>query len=668
MSLILLIDDNQHTRLATTELLQDQGWAVVAADTLQAARRHLVSAGRKLQLPDLCLVELVLRRGNGFTAGALLARHWRDRISAVPTLLISDRLQSADTAWARARGMSGVVSRCSGPRGMVRQISKYLQGQPESRILDLVANKQKCDAESAPGGADDCVAALAKLLLASLRQLLAQAMQIPPDRDESIAEWRQAAMTSLQGIRHCWCFLPKAVSFGQQGQMNELQLADARALCSMVLKAVETLASFVDCRQACDWMGPRQRCKAALAEQLELCRERNKDGQQNASLTHAARAALGLHAVGAANTRGWLLLVLKMLYFPHARSASSWQTLSTALQTNDLFAPLDGSEHGPADLLSTADTAERLRHHVSSMLAESRAQLPDRTVQAEFWYKLSALLRMQENQPVLLIVMADSWYRQAALTRHTMKSGFTDSLRCFQSLLDPGLSEIEKIDQALTVVRLSLASTGAELALSQSEQLELASNLYWLPHSRDWAAGLSAEQADLDLFVEELGRELNTVCEAAARLEIAPLGSLSLVLLQFYRAIQLQPALLNQTTIRRPLIIAQHQLCKMLDRVAAWQQADPVGLLVERLYRLLESGATDSINPCASGGQSATYSVHESEPRAAQGWAELDAGNQRLWRLLNSSADTAGLKPVLLELLKMQRDTIKRHLAYQPPG
>ena len=668
MSLILLIDDNQHTRLATTELLQDQGWAVVAADTLQAARRQLVSAGRKLQLPDLCLVELVLRRGNGFTAGALLARHWRDRINAVPTLLISDRLQSADTAWARARGMSGVVSRCSGPRGMVRQISKYLQGQPESRILDLVANKQKCDAESAPGGADDCVAALATLLLASLRQLLAQAMQIPPDRDESIAEWRQAAMTSLQGIRHCWCFLPKAVSFGQQGQMNELQLADARALCGMVLNAVETLASFVDCRQACDWMGPRQRCKAALAEQLELCRERNKDGQQNASLTHAARAALGLHAVGAANTRGWLLLVLKMLYFPHARSASSWQTLSTALQTNDLFAPLDGSEHGLADLLSTADTAERLRHHVSSMLAESRAQLPDRTVQAEFWYKLSALLRMQENQPVLLIVMADSWYRQAALTRHTMKSGFTDSLRCFQSLLDPGLSEIEKIDQALTVVRLSLASTGAELALSQSEQLELASNLYWLPHSRDWAAGLSAEQADLDLFVGELGRELNTVCEAAARLEIAPLGSLSLVLLQFYRVIQLQPALLTQTTIRRTLIIAQHQLCKMLDRVAAWQQADPVGLLVERLYRLLEPGATDSINPCASGRQSATYSVHESEPWAAQTWAELDAGNQRLRRLLNSSADTAGLKPVLLELLKMQRDTIKRHLAYQPPG
>jgi len=668
VSLILLIDDNQHTRLTTTELLQAQGWAVVAADTLQAARRLLVTAGRTPQLPDLCLVELVLRRGNGFTAGALLARHWRDRINAVPTLLVSDRLQSADVAWARARGMSGVVSRCSGPRGMVRQISQYLQGQPESKTHDLVADTQKCDAESTPGGANDCVAALATLILASLRQLLAQAMQIPPDRDKQIAEWRQAAMTSLQGIRHCWCFLPKAVSFGQQGRVNELQLADARALCGMVLEAVEALASFVDCRHSCDWMGPRQRCKAALAEQLELCRERNNDGQQNASLTHAARAALGLHAVGVANTRGWLLQVLKMLYFPNARSASTWQRLSAALQTTGMFAPLDWAVQDSADLLSSADIAERLQQHVSSMLTESRAQLPARAEQAEFWYKLSALMRMQERQPVLLIVMADSWYRQTALTRHTMKSGFTDSLRCFQSLLDPGLSEIEKIDQVLTVVRRSLASTGAELALSQSEQLELASNLYWLPHSRDWAAGLSAEQADLDLFVEELGRELNTVCEAAARLEIAPLGSLSLVLLQFYRAIQLQPALLNQTTIRRPLIIAQHQLCKMLDRVAAWQQADPVGLLVERLYRLLEPGATDSINPCTSGRQSATYSVHESEPRASQGWAELDAGNQRLWRLLNSSADTAGLKPVLLELLKMQRDTIKRHLAYQPPG
>ncbi|MAO40234.1 MAG: hypothetical protein CMK70_08420 [Pseudohongiella sp.] len=668
VSLILLIDDNPQTRSATIELLQEQGWAVVAADSLHSARRLLFPAGRKQQLPDLCLVELVLHRENGFTAGALLAKHWRDRTAAVPTVLISDRLQSADAAWARARGMSGVVSRCGGPYGMVRQISQYLQGEPESGIHDLVANTQKCDAESTPGGADDCVAALATLLLASLRQLLAQAMQIPPDRDESIAEWRQAAMTSLQGIRHCWCFLPKAVSFGQQGQMNELQPADARALCGMVLNAVETLASFVDCRQSCDWMGPRQRCKAALAEQLELCRERNNDGQQNASLTHVTRAALGLHAIGVDNTRGWLLQVLKMLYFPHARSASAWQSLSTALQTTDMFAPLDWPVQAAADLFCAADTAERLQHLVSSRLTGAQVRAPDREEQAGYWYKLSALLRMQKVQPVLLIVVTDCWYRHNALARHTMPSDFVDSLRCFQSLLDPGRSDIEKIDMSLNIVRRGLASTGADLALSQTEQLELASNLHWLPQSRDWATGLSAEQADLDFFVEELGRELNTVCEAAARLEIAPLGSLSLVLLQFYRAVQLQPALLNQTDVRRPLIIAQHQLCKMLDRVAAWQQADPVGRLVERLYRLLEPGAINSVDQRASGRQWAPYSVHESEPQAAQGWAELDAGNQRLRRLLNSSADTAGLKPVLLELLKTQRDTIKRHLAYQPPG
>jgi CheY-like chemotaxis protein len=668
VSLILLIDDNQHTRLATTKLLQEQGWAVVAADTLQSARRLLLSAGTKHQLPDLCLVELVLNRGNGFTAGALLARHWRDRVNAVPTLLISDRLQSADAAWARARGMSGVVSRCGGSRGMVRQINQYLQGQPASTLHDLVANTQQRDVAATPGGTDDCVAALATLILASLRQLLAQAMQISPDRDESIAEWRQAAITSLQGIRHCWAFLPVTVPFGQPGQMNELLLADARTLCGMVLEAVAALASFADCRQVCDFMDPQQRCKAALAAQLDLCRDRSNDGQQNASLSHAAQAALGLHAVGVANTRGWLMQVLTMLYFPLARSASAWQCLSAALQTADMFAPLDWSEQAPADILSTADTPEQLRHHVSSMLAESLEHIPDRAEQAEFWYKLSALLRMQENQSVLLIVVTDSWYRHNAFARHTKPSEFVDSLRCFQSLIGPGLSEIDKIDLALTVVRRSLASTGAGLALSQSEQLELASNLYWLPQSRDWAAGLSAEQTDLDLFVEELGRELNAVCEAAARLEIAPLASLSLVLLQLYRAVQLQPALLSQTDIRRPLIIAQHQLCKMLDRVAAWQQADPVGRLVERLYRLLEPGATDSINQRASGRQWATYSVHESAPQEAQGWADLDAGNQRLRRLLNSSADTASLKPVLLELLKTQRDTIKRHLAYQPPG
>lgn len=101
MAGIVILDDSPARNAVLGAVLRAGGHRVETATTLPGALRLCRQSD-----PALVLVELVLRRGNGYSLAGFLQRR-----TGVPAALMVSRQQAAEIRWAEARGLCGVLTR-----------------------------------------------------------------------------------------------------------------------------------------------------------------------------------------------------------------------------------------------------------------------------------------------------------------------------------------------------------------------------------------------------------------------------------------------------------------------------------------------------------------------------------------------------------------------------
>jgi len=101
MAAILIVDDSATQNACLELLLSRAGHRAVGVESINAAR---VFCDRNLV--DLCLIELLLFKNNGFEIAAEL-----QKINAAPTVLMLSRQLEADVIWAGAQGIKNFLYR-----------------------------------------------------------------------------------------------------------------------------------------------------------------------------------------------------------------------------------------------------------------------------------------------------------------------------------------------------------------------------------------------------------------------------------------------------------------------------------------------------------------------------------------------------------------------------
>lgn len=97
---VIVIDDSPTRRLALIQWLLALGHGVRCYDSVRE-----VLDGVEPDAVDLVLVALVMDEGNGFDSGTALRKQGFSRI-----LLLADMFRATDDIWAKAQGLTGVVS------------------------------------------------------------------------------------------------------------------------------------------------------------------------------------------------------------------------------------------------------------------------------------------------------------------------------------------------------------------------------------------------------------------------------------------------------------------------------------------------------------------------------------------------------------------------------
>lgn len=101
MAGIVILDDSFARNAVLGAMLRAAGHRVETATTVPEALRLCCRSH-----PDLVLVELMLRRGNGYSLAGFLQRR-----TGVASALMVSRQQAAEVRWAKARGLAGVLVR-----------------------------------------------------------------------------------------------------------------------------------------------------------------------------------------------------------------------------------------------------------------------------------------------------------------------------------------------------------------------------------------------------------------------------------------------------------------------------------------------------------------------------------------------------------------------------
>lgn len=119
MARILLIDDSPLQQLCMTRVLQALSHEVTChADPGDAIRKS------KPDTIDVVLVELLLRRGNGFETGLQLREAGYSRV-----LLLTAVYRETDEIWAQALGICGVITRPLPPERLQERIATTMMQQ-----------------------------------------------------------------------------------------------------------------------------------------------------------------------------------------------------------------------------------------------------------------------------------------------------------------------------------------------------------------------------------------------------------------------------------------------------------------------------------------------------------------------------------------------------------
>lgn len=94
---IMVVDDSPTDRHYITEILTDQGYDVVGAQSADDAHRQIAA-----QKPDLILMDIVMPGENGFQATRDLTR--ADATRDIPIIMCTSKGQPTDRIWGLRQG------------------------------------------------------------------------------------------------------------------------------------------------------------------------------------------------------------------------------------------------------------------------------------------------------------------------------------------------------------------------------------------------------------------------------------------------------------------------------------------------------------------------------------------------------------------------------------
>lgn len=115
---ILLVEDDALIVASLTELLRDEGYGVSVADTQNGA----VSAAAELR-PDLVLLDVTLKEGNGFAACAAIKAQDPD----LPVIFLTASGDEPNTVAGFAMGADDYVAKPFRPRELLARIASVLR-------------------------------------------------------------------------------------------------------------------------------------------------------------------------------------------------------------------------------------------------------------------------------------------------------------------------------------------------------------------------------------------------------------------------------------------------------------------------------------------------------------------------------------------------------------
>lgn len=119
---ILLVEDDEATRIGYAELLQVQGFVVDAVATATAA-----AAAVKRTVPDLVVTDVTLPDGDGLALASQLRE--QPRTAHVPVIGITGHWSADARARAREAGVSAFLLKPSAPAHVMAEIYRVLANE-----------------------------------------------------------------------------------------------------------------------------------------------------------------------------------------------------------------------------------------------------------------------------------------------------------------------------------------------------------------------------------------------------------------------------------------------------------------------------------------------------------------------------------------------------------
>ena len=117
ISKILIVDDSATDRFYLTDLLEAEGYQVIALESGEAC----VERAAEIK-PDLIIMDIIMTGLTGFQATRMLTK---DPITAnIPVVLCSGKLQVTDHAWAEKMGAKACVLKPVAKTEIVATINK----------------------------------------------------------------------------------------------------------------------------------------------------------------------------------------------------------------------------------------------------------------------------------------------------------------------------------------------------------------------------------------------------------------------------------------------------------------------------------------------------------------------------------------------------------------
>ncbi|ALO45102.1 response regulator [Pseudohongiella spirulinae] len=616
MTSVLLIDELPVTRKLMADLLLKAGYQVAAV----AGLSELADQPR----PDICLVELIRYRGNGFSLAASLISRWSPDLPRI--ILLSDREQASDHQWAIARGLAAVINREYGRQDMLRQLECLVAGRTGARRRGLLVMEGLNSPKFPEPGATQ---QLAVQIGIRLRHYLDQARQLSVCDTDGHSRWLSSLIEESDTINNALTFLrPVHGSIGVT-----FDPVSARKSMMELLKLYQLVYREISACPDDPLVEPGARCGAQLLGLHMQCCDKN--------LQEFIRIGTGLYALklspdnrfAAPSVWLWLWQAARLRHCRELRVPQEWQKLLN-LCTG-----------------STAIDAEsqprREDEHVAELESVFEHWRDRRTASYADCYQMLVWLRLQPEPPETLRIVTSSLAASLILP--------VDSV-----FVDTNMPDVHDTEQLVRLLRRQALSP--HLAISSAQQTMLAAQLSRLPCPQACLAALTRSHEQYDLVCNEIRHELTALNEVANALKLSAIESVSLVLMQTYSVIALKPETVDVPAAMSQLRRAHLCLCLLLDQAAAWQTISPAGSLTERLYRLLDRMLLLDKSVADEPGRYQT--ANSAHPQSAE-WQKCYQINRRLRKLLTRSEPSESLRAVMSELLRTQSQLMQQIPAYQ---